>query len=107
MGFAKELKKINKQSYYFGQQLAEYKSFLKDRKKAERKALALLNKSKLFQKFMLKHSKLASLFRLPDPDNRVSQASLAGLQTRATVKPSIKKLTDEPIGLMPNRLSPA
>ena len=71
LGFAKQLKKLHKQSYYFGQQLAEYKSLLKDHKKAERKALALLKKSKPFQKFMAKNSMLASLFRLPDPDNPV------------------------------------
>lgn len=91
LGFAKELKKLHKQSFYFGQQLAEYKSILKDRKKAERKALALLNKSKLWQKFMLKNSRLASLFRLPDPDNPVSQASLTGLQTRTTVNNLIQQ----------------
>lgn len=84
-GFAKELKKINKQVYYYAQQLNEYKQALKDPKKAEQKALELLSKTKLFRDFMRKNSMLASLFRIPDPDNPASSASLAGLQTRAQV----------------------
>ncbi len=90
-GFAKELKKINKQVYYYSQQLNEYKALLKDHKKAEKKAIELLSKTNLFQKFMRKHSELASLFRLPDPDNPPSAASLAGLQTRAQVNGLIQQ----------------
>jgi hypothetical protein len=37
-GFAKNLKKINKQVYYYSEQLSEYKSLLKDHKKAEQKS---------------------------------------------------------------------
>ncbi|MBL7722745.1 MAG: hypothetical protein JNK27_01285 [Chitinophagaceae bacterium] len=85
-GFAKELKKINKQVYYYAQQLNEYKEVLKDPKKAEQKALELLSKTKLFKDFMRKNSMLASLFRMPTDANEPSgQASLAGLQTRAQV----------------------
>jgi len=86
LGFAKELKKLNKQAYYYSQQLSEYKSMLKDHKKAERKALELLSKTKLFKDFMRKNSQLASLFRMPgDPGDPSAQASLAGLQTRTQV----------------------
>ncbi len=84
-GFAKELKKLNKEVYYYAQQVNEYKEILKDSKKAERKALELLSKTKLFKDFMRKNSQLASLFRLPNPDEPASSASLAGLQTRAQV----------------------
>ncbi|WP_199119241.1 hypothetical protein [Pedobacter sp. ASV28] len=90
-GFAKELKKINKQVYYYSEQLNEFKALLKDHKKAEKKAIELLSKTNLFQKFMRKHSELASLFRLPDPDNPPSAASLAGLQTRAQVNGLIQQ----------------
>ena len=62
-GFAKELKKISKNSYYAAQQLNEYKSMLQDHRKAERRAMKLLSNSKLFQKFFQKESRLASLFR--------------------------------------------
>ncbi len=85
-GFSRELKKLNKEAYYYAQQINEYKEILKDSKKAERKALELLSRTKLFKDFMRKNSQLASLFRLPgNPDDPSSQASLAGLQTRVQV----------------------
>lgn len=86
LGFAKQLKKMNKNVYYFSQQANEYKELLKDHKKAEKKVLELFSKTKLFKDFMHKHSQLASLFRLPgDPNDPIDQAALAGLQTRAQV----------------------
>lgn len=83
-GLAKELKKINKQVYYYAQQLNEYKQVLKDPKKAEQKALELLSKTKLFKDFMRKNSMLASLFPMPGDINSGSsvQSGFAGLQTR-------------------------
>lgn len=91
-GFAKQLKKINKQVYYYSQQLNEYKSLLKDHKKAERKAIELLSKTTIFKDFMRKNSELASLFRLPgDPADPTSSASLAGLQTRSQVNNLIQQ----------------
>lgn len=83
--FGKELKKLNKQAYYYSAQINEYKEALRDPKKLERKAITLLSKTKLFRDFMRKNSQLASLFRIPDPDDLASTASLAGLQTRASV----------------------
>lgn len=92
LGVAKELKKLNKQAYYYSEQLNEYKSLLKDHKKTERKALELLSKSKLFNNFMRKNSMLALLFRLPgDPNDPVAQTSLVGLQTRAQVNGLIQQ----------------
>jgi len=80
------LKKLNKEAYYYAQQINEYKEILKDSRKAERKALELLSKSNAWKDFMRKNSQLASLFRLPgNPDDPTSQASLAGLQTRVQV----------------------
>jgi hypothetical protein len=91
-GFAKELKKLNKEVYYYAQQVNEYKEILKDSKKAEKKALELLSKTKLFKDFMRRNSQLASLFRMPgDIDDPSSQASLAGLQTRAQVNNLIQQ----------------
>lgn len=85
LGLIRELKKINKQVYYYAAQVREYREILNDPKKMEKKALELLSKTKLFREFMRKNSLLASLFRLPDPDKPVDMASLAGLQTRAQV----------------------
>jgi hypothetical protein len=92
LGLAKQLKKYNQEIYYYSEQLKEYKSLLSDSKKAERKALDLLSKTKLFNDFMRKNSMLASLFRLPgDPNDPASQANLAGLQTRAQVNNLIQQ----------------
>jgi hypothetical protein len=92
-GFARQLKKLNKQAYYYAAQVNEYKELLKDEKKAERKAIELLSKTKLFQDFMRKNSMLASLFRMPGEDlsDPAVQASLAGLQTRAQVNNLIQQ----------------
>lgn len=91
-GFAKQLKKLNKQVYYYSEQLNEYKAMLKDHKKAERKAIELLSKTNLFKDFMRKNSQLASLFRLPgDPNDPLAQANLAGLQTRVQVNNLIQQ----------------
>jgi len=110
-GFAKELKKWNKQVYYFNQQLNDYKSLLKDHKRAEKKAMELLSKTKLFRDFLRKNSQLASLFRLPgDPADPTSPISFAGLQTRTQVNaiiqqqllaggPAAQQLTNEREGL--------
>ena len=90
-GFAKELKKINKEVYYYSQQIKEYKELFKDPAKAERKAIELLSKTKLFRDFMKKNSMLASLFRIPgNSADPVYQASLAGLQTRVQVNALIQ-----------------
>jgi hypothetical protein len=87
--FSKELKKLNKKAYYYAAQINEYKETLKDSKKLERKAIELLSKTKAFQQFMRKNSQLAGLFRLPGGDDP-SAASLAGLQTRASVNALIQ-----------------
>lgn len=92
MGFVKELKRLNKGAFYYGEQLNAYKALLKDHKKAEKKVIELLSKTKFFQSFFRKNSILASMFRLPgDPDDPVSIASLAGLQTRASVNNLIQQ----------------
>jgi len=90
-GFSRELKKLNKEAYYYSQQINEYKEILKDSRKVERKAIELLSKSKIWKDFMRENSQLASLFRLPgDPNDPTSQSSLEGLQTRAQVNQLIQ-----------------
>ena len=89
---AKQLKKLNKQAYYYSQQLKDYKETLKDESKIERKTLELLNQAKPFQDFMKKNSMLASLFRMPadDPNDPAYLQSLAGLQTKAQVNTQLQ-----------------
>ncbi len=83
-GMGKGMLAINKEVYYFQQQLNEYKSLLNDPKKMEQKAIAALRGSSLFKDFMKRNSLLAQLFKLPD--NYGSPESLAGLQTVASVQ---------------------
>jgi hypothetical protein len=85
LGMLRDLKKINKQVYYYAQQVNEYKEALKDPKKAGKKALELLARNGKFRDFMQKNSILASLFPMPagSGQNSVQQAAFAGLQTRA------------------------
>ena len=85
LGLVKELKQINKQVYFYGEQLKEFKSMLNDSKKIEKKAIELLSKTNLFKEFMRKNSQLASLFRMHDANQPSYAANLAGLQTRAQI----------------------
>src|SRR4030095_7244827 len=92
LGLVKELKKFNKEVYYYAAQIKEYKEILNDPKKIEKKAIELLSKTKVFQDFMKKNSMLALLFRLPgDPNDPAYISSLAGLQTRAQVNNLIQQ----------------
>lgn len=80
---------IQKTAYYYSAQIKEYRNLLKDPKKIEEKALSLLNQMPFFQKFMKENSQLASLFGLPEDYG--TPASLAGLQTRASVQGMIQQ----------------
>jgi hypothetical protein len=101
-GFAKQLKKLNKDVYYYSQQVNEYKEIIKDPKRIERKAIDIISRTKLFQDFMKKNSMLASLFRMPsdDPNDPAYLQSLAGLQTRAQVN----QLVQDQLGSSTNGL---
>lgn len=85
--FAKDLLKLNKQVYYYQQQLAEYKSLLHDPNKMEVKALEMLNKLPAFQSFMQKNSMLASLFKLQN--NHSAEGALTGIQTTSQIEQMI------------------
>ena len=84
----KYLKKMNKQVYYYQQQLGEYKTMLQDRRKLEAKAMSIVRSLPAFKNFMQKNSQLAALF--PSFGNSEPGASgaqaIAGLQTRASVQ---------------------
>jgi hypothetical protein len=77
------LQGLNKQAYYYQQQIQEYKQLLKNPDKLEERAITELTKSAFFKDFMQRNSQLASLFRVPD--NYGTPQALAGLQTRASV----------------------
>ena len=88
IGQSKYLTKINKESYYYIETIKNYKEIFSDKKKAEQTALALLNKIPAFTKFVQQNSMLAQLFGSPTAAG--TTASLAGLQTRASVNALIQ-----------------
>jgi hypothetical protein len=86
IGKSKYLSKINAESYYFLETMRNYKSLFKDKRKAEQTALTILAKISKFNQFVQENSMLAQLFG--SPGGKVpgaGGASLAGLQTRASV----------------------
>jgi len=88
----KLLTKISKEDYYFGEALANYKELFSDRTKTEALAKRALGEIPAFREFMKKNSMLSSLFRMPGSDaSGNSSASLAGLQTRASVQDLIQQ----------------
>lgn len=95
-GFTKDLQKMNKEAYYYAQQLKEYKEVFKDKKKAEQKAMEVIKKIPAFNDFMQKHSQLASLFNIQGAT--ASAPNLEGLQTRNQVE----QLIQQRLGSGPN-----
>jgi hypothetical protein len=82
-GMVKDLKALNQTAYQYGQEIRTYKEMLKDPDKAEKKALALLQKIPAYNDFISTHSQIASLFNLGGAFN--SNRTTEGLQTRAAV----------------------
>jgi len=78
----KDLVKLNKTVFYYGQQIKELKEAIKDPKKAEQKVLSILRQSKVFQEFIKKNSFLAGVFDIPTD---YGTAGVGNLQTRAQV----------------------
>jgi hypothetical protein len=85
IGKSKYLQKISQENFYYIETLRNYKSLFSDAKKAEQTALALLNRIPAFAKFTQENSMLANLFGSPSSNGGGTVASLAGLQTRASV----------------------
>jgi hypothetical protein len=82
----KEWKRVNKEVYYYQQQLREYKELLKHPDKAVEKLVGVLREQPAFRSFMANNSQLAQLFRMPGQSaNTTPGTAIAGLQTRAGV----------------------
>lgn len=78
-GLSRYLKLLQKQGYYFHQQLRAYKALWERPSEIEQKLLKLLSETEAFKSFFLRHSQLASLFALPS--GNTATGSLVGLQT--------------------------
>ncbi len=91
LGKTKYLQKINKESFYFFETAKNFREILSDKKKTEETALTILKKIPAFGKFVRENSMLSSLFGSPVASGSPSgAASLAGLQTRASVNALIQ-----------------
>lgn len=90
-GSSRYLTKISKESYYYTETLKNYKELFSDSKKAEQTGKELLNKIPAFHQFVQKNSMLAAIFgQGASSSSPIGQASLAGLQTRASVQSLIQ-----------------
>lgn len=83
LGVDKQLNAISKQTYYYNQQVAEYKSLLKDKHKAQQKLLSVLKQHTGFNTFMQQNSFLGKLF--PQPQQNEMQVLPAGFSSRQDV----------------------
>ena len=90
-GMGKQLMGLNKEVYYYQQQLNEYKDLINNPDKIQQKAIAVLRNSNLYKDFMKKNSFLAQLFKIPD--NYGTPESLVGLQTNADIQALLKQRT--------------
>jgi hypothetical protein len=95
-GLTKQLTGINKEVFYYQQELQEYKSLLNDRNKLKEKLIQVVQTLPAFQKFWQRNSYLAALF--PMPANCSTSQALSGLQTRI----NIQSLINQRMGLSPN-----
>ena len=98
-GFTKYLQKLNKDAYYYREQLSEYKATFEDRDKVVSKTIELLKKVPAYNDFIARNSQLANLFNLGINYNAVR--SLEGLQLRSQVQDILQTR----IGTAPNGMS--
>jgi hypothetical protein len=86
--FSKPLAGMNKQAYYYSQQVREYKEMWNNPDRLTHQVLVLLNRLPAFQVFMKDHSMLTGLFQLPG--NYGTAKAIDGLQTKDQVAQLIK-----------------
>lgn len=98
-GFTKDLQKLNKEAYYYREQLSEYKSIYEDPDKAVNKTIELLKRMPGYNDFIARNAQLASLLNLGNNYNVVR--SLEGLQLRTQVE----QVLQTRVGTAPNGMS--
>jgi hypothetical protein len=89
-GLTKQLKNLNKEVYYYQEQLNAYKELLHDKKKLEQKAIAALRNTAAFKDFMSKNSILAKMFQIPGTPASATN-NVTGMQTIASVQAQINE----------------
>jgi len=91
-GLSNTYNDYNKQLYYYGQQVKEYKEMLNDPDKLFRTALVVLDKLPAFTAFMKSNSFLSGAFGIPGNSSLTGQAgqTVQGLQTRDQILSSLQ-----------------
>jgi myosin heavy subunit len=84
VGMVKELKALQKEVYYYQQQVREYKEIFEHPEKLERKLLQLANEFKPFKDFFAKYSLQGQLFGIPA--NYGTPQAIVGMQTRDQIQ---------------------
>jgi hypothetical protein len=85
---SKYFKKLNEEFFYYSEAINNYRAVLNDPNKMEALAISILEKIPAFKSFFRQFSQIGQMF--PQPANgATSMASLAGLQTRASVMAQI------------------
>ncbi len=91
LGLATKLKKLNKDVFYFQQQLSEYKNILNNPDRLTNKLLSVVRELPAFKEFMKQNSMLAQLFpNNYDPSNLQGSP---GLQTQLIVSQQLQQIT--------------
>jgi hypothetical protein len=80
---------INKEVYYYQQELSQYRDIINNPDKLKDAVLTIVSKVPAFQQYWQKYSILGRLF--PLPDNYGTPAALAGLQTNAQVTAMVQQ----------------
>ena len=90
-GSSKYLAKMNKEFYYYGETLKNYKELFSDSKKAEKTGKEILNKIPAFQQFLQKNSLMAEMFGQGSSGGTFPVGSaIPGLQTRESIQAIIQ-----------------
>lgn len=83
--WVKYLQQYQQTAWYYREQINQYKALLHDPDKLSNKVLTIVRGLPAFRQYMLEHSQLSTLFRLPGSTAASSGAGMAGLQTHDQV----------------------
>lgn len=111
-GMVKELQRVNKQVYYYQQELNQYKRLLNQPDQLASKVLGSLRNQSSFKDFMASNSQLAQLFRIPSNNTNGLGTAIEGLQTRAAIQQLLTQQLQmggsvDPAGYMQQQLQQA
>ncbi len=90
LGLFKELKRLNKEVYYYSQMIRDYKELISDPKRIEKEVIKGLVRIPAFKKFFSQNSELASMFGIPVGTGNGNARSLTGVQTRFSAQQAIQ-----------------